>query len=265
MLWDPTYKQRRIAYRCHLIARRVRDFVPFLRRINLQRPYYGLLEYLFPSGMPVALSSGQTVRLHPRLFGIVKPEIYETQLAQFFVSLVRPGALVLDLGAHVGLHSLLLSRLVGSNGRVVAVEPSPANVWLLKRHLAWNRCRNVEVTNAAVGSCEDQVRFSFWPDPTSGHAFENSLAGADRGEITKVRMTTIDRICAGCNPDLIKMDIEGAELLALRGAQETLARAAPLLVVSLHPEAMQALSTTPVELVAFLASFGYEGCRLDGH
>jgi len=65
----PRRGQHLLGYRLHLAARRFRGLLPLLRRLSLRRPYYGLLGYLFPRGMPVALSSGQIVRLHPRLLG----------------------------------------------------------------------------------------------------------------------------------------------------------------------------------------------------
>lgn len=253
-----------LGYRLHLTARRFKGLVPLLRRRSFRWPYYFLLKWLFPRGMPLALSSGQIVRLHPRLLGIIKPETYEARLAQLFVTLASPGAMILDVGAHVGLHTLLFSHLVGINGRVVSVEPSPANAWLLHRHLAWNRCLNVEVIEAAIGNSEDTISFRFASDPTSGSAFENSLASEVEGEAAIVRMTTIDTICADRNPDLIKIDVEGAEFLALVGAREILARSSPILVVAIHPDEMRALRTTPAELIAYLGTYGYEGHDLDG-
>jgi hypothetical protein len=71
-------------------------------------------------------------------------------------------------------------------------------------------------------------------------------------------------ICAGRHPHLIKIDVEGAELLALRGARETLSRCAPVLIVAIHPEPMRLLGASPTELLAFLAGCGYQGHHFDG-
>jgi FkbM family methyltransferase len=245
--------------------RLVRDYVPGLRRLywSLREPYYRTLERFFPSGMRVKLPSRDVIRLHPRFLGMIFGG-YEPELARLMARHVKPGAMILDLGAHVGFHTLMLSRRAGSLGRVFAVEPSPATATLLMQHLRWNNCDNVQVIEALIGDEEREVAFAYRPDPMDPDGLSNSLAGDIGGKTATVRMTTIDRICAGCHPDLIKMDIEGAELLALRGARETLARAAPLLVVSVHPEPMRALGTEPEDLVAFLGAFGYEGHDLDG-
>jgi FkbM family methyltransferase len=243
----------------------VRDHVPGLRRPYwaLREPYYRALERLFPYGIRVELPSRDVIRIHPRFLGMISGG-YEPMLTRLMADQVKLGATVLDLGAHVGLHTLMLSRRAGSSGRVFAVEPSPATAALLMQHLRWNNCDNVQVIEALIGDEEREVAFAYRPDPMDSGGFANSLAYDIGGKTTTVRMTTIDRICAGCHPDLIKMDVEGAELLALRGARQTLARAAPLLVLSVHPEAMRALGTTPADLVAFLGAFGYEGRDLEG-
>jgi FkbM family methyltransferase len=247
------------------VLRARRDRVPGLgAALNLLRnPCYRTLEVLFPSGISARLAGGESVRLHPRLLGL-QPEVYEEALTAVLTKHLKPGVTVLDIGAHVGLHTLMFSRRVGPTGQVLAIEPSPANARLLRSHIMWNHCRNVEVIEAAVGDCEDYVSFTFHPDPTAYQAFSNSLVYKIGSELETVRMTTIDAICDGRYPHLIKIDVEGAELLALRGARDTLTRCAPILIVAIHPPLMQLLGTLPAELVAFLDSCGYQGHHLDG-
>jgi len=75
---------------------------------------------------------------------------------------------------------------------------------------------------------------------------------------------TLDAICNNFSPDVIKIDVEGAELLVLRGAEELLARAAPTLVIAVHPEPMRAMGAGPADLIAFLKLRGFCGHHLDG-
>jgi FkbM family methyltransferase len=171
---------------------------------------------------------------------------------------------VVDVGAHVGLHSLRLSREVGRAGRVIAVEPSPANASLLRKHLIWNGCQNVTVIEAAVGEEAGEIEFAFRPDPTDPGGFANSVAYDIGGDRARVTVTTIDEICCGLAPNLIKIDIEGAELLAIRGARKVLSMSSPVLFVAVHPGAMRALGTSPSELISLLREFGYVGRHLDG-
>jgi hypothetical protein len=122
----------------------------------------------------------------------------------------------------------------------------------------------VTVLEAAVGESSGEVEFGFRPDPTDPGGFAISLAYDIGGSRARVKVSTIDDICADLAPDLIKIDVEGAELLAVRGAREVLRRSAPVLLIAVHPEAMRALGTSPAELVALLGEFGYVGRRLDG-
>lgn len=73
-----------------------------------------------------------------------------------------------------------------------------------------------------------------------------------------------DTVCHDLTPGLIKIDIEGAELLALRGGVATQERTCPILVIAVHPEPMRLLGTTPAELVTFLTERGYEARSLAG-
>jgi len=242
-----------------------RDAWPALSVLHryLRDPYYRVLEWRYPEGIAVRLAGDVPVRLHPRLLGM-RPELYESALSTVLDRHACNGSVVVDVGAHVGLHALRLAQCVGPRGRVIAVEASPANLRLLRTHLGWNACDQVDVVAAVIGDREDDVEFTYRTDPTDPGGFANSLAYDIGGEHAKVCMTTIDKVCAGLAPALIKIDIEGAELLALRGARETLDRAAPVMIVAIHPEPMRQLGTTPSELMALMQASGYSGSHLDG-
>lgn len=229
----------------------------------LRNPYYRAREVIYRRGASARLSDGTPVRLHPRLLGM-RPEAYEPAVTAVLARHVHDGSTVVDVGAHVGLHTLMFSRRVGAAGRVIAVEPSPASVGLLRRHLIWNECMNVTVIEAAVGHREGVTEFSYRADPTDPGGFANSLAYDGGGLKRRVSMTTLDAICKGLLPDVIKIDVEGAELLVLQGAEELLARAAPTLVIAVHPEPMRAMGAAPADLIAFLKVRGFCGHHLDG-
>ena len=229
----------------------------------LREPYYRAREVIYRRGAPVRLSDGTQVRLHTRFLGM-GPEAYEPAVTALLARHLRVGCTVVDVGAHVGLHTLMFSRRVGSAGRVIAVEPSPASAGLLRRHLIWNACTNVSVIEAAAGNREGVIEFSYRADPTDPGGFANSLAYDIGGLKRHVSMRTLDAICKGLLPDVIKIDVEGAELLVLEGAEELLACAAPTLVIAVHPEPMRAMGAVPADLIAFLEARGYSGHHLDG-
>ncbi|HEX5959495.1 MAG TPA: FkbM family methyltransferase [Hyphomicrobiaceae bacterium] len=245
--------------------RQLRDRSRILKAVHavLRSLFYVALGVFFPYGMSLGLPNRPGIKLHPRFFGW-RPYKFEQEVCRALDRHVTPGSTVLDVGAHVGLHTLRLSRAVGDAGQVIAIEPSPANAALLRKHLCWNACNNVIVLDAAVGETAGEIEFSFRPDPTDPGASANSMAYDIGGEKRRVKMVTIDEVCRGLTPSVIKIDVEGAELLAIRGAQELISRSSPVLLVAVHPEPMQGLGTSPLELVDFLQTFGYEGRRLDG-
>jgi hypothetical protein len=105
----------------------VRDRVPAVRWAYrpLREPYYRILVWLFPRGIKAELVS-RVVRLHPR-FLVLKPEAFEPELTRLMAERVRPGATVLDIGAHVGLHTLMFSRRAALQGEcsLSSLRPSP--------------------------------------------------------------------------------------------------------------------------------------------
>jgi FkbM family methyltransferase len=245
--------------------RTIRDNSSILRRLHRlsREPYYRALEALYPNGVEVVMPGNCRVRLAPRLLG-VSPESYEASVAGLIDEHVQEGMTVLDIGAHVGLHALRMSRRVGETGRVVVVEPSPANAAMLRNHIRWNKCRNVVVVEAAVGEAPGKIAFTYRADATDPGGFANSIAYDIGGETISVDMTTIDLLCDDIEPDFIKIDIEGAELLALRGARKTLEATHPMLIVAIHPEAMRALGASPDETIELMRRMRYRGRRLDG-
>jgi FkbM family methyltransferase len=244
--------------------RNLRESSSAVRKLHrfVREPYYRALEAIYRRGAPARLVNGASVRLHPRF--VYLAETYEPNVTAVLVRYLRSGATVIDVGAHIGLHTLMFSRHVGALGQVLAVEPSPANASLLRRHLAWNGCTNVSVIEAAAGRHEGAIEFVYRPDANDLGGFANSIAYDIGGLRRRVSMTTLDALCDGLVPDLIKIDVEGAELAVLQGAEKLLARAAPTLVIAIHPSPMQAMGGTPADLVVFLNARGYGGHHLDG-
>jgi FkbM family methyltransferase len=158
---------------------------------------------------------------------------------------------VFDIGAHVGFYSLLSAVLSEPDGRVFAFEPVPQNAANLRRHVALNHVA-VEVIEAAVADREAEGRFEVGADSYTG-----SLG--DQG--APVRVVTIDALCITAKlpkPDVVKIDVEGAEALVLRGARETIRLAHPVIFVAVHGAAARA------ECLELLDGFRYGTEALTG-
>jgi FkbM family methyltransferase len=221
----------------------------------------------------IARGQGRGLRFNPAgthpgyALGTSEPEIQELLAAN-----VKPGSVVWDVGANVGFLTLIAARLVGPNGQVVAFEPLPSNCEAIRRNLALNQMVNVEVVGVAlsdeVGSAKLDVYRARTLAKLAGHegvadrghdgggggghdgggdreGGADGGAGAEEGagpglgrvlvEQIEVPVSTFDAALASHPaPALVKMDIEGAEAAALRGAGKLLAEVRPILLCELH-------------------------------
>jgi FkbM family methyltransferase len=154
---------------------------------------------------------------------------YERTKQSALVGLLRPGQTFLDVGANVGFYTLLGSRLVGPEGRVVSLEPLPANLGSLRDHVRMNSASNVEVIAAAAGRAGGRLRFA--------PAASRSMGRLDESGGLEVDVVSLDELVSAGRlppPHVIKMDIEGGEVAALEGASELLAAHHPTLLLATH-------------------------------
>jgi len=154
---------------------------------------------------------------------------YERQLQQLLVRTLKSGDVFYDVGANVGFFSLLGSVLVGPAGRVVAFEPLPRNVELLRANLGLNGVANVAIVDAAVAETPGTTLLAVGGSPSMGSI--NAARGIE------VRVVGLDDLVAKGEiplPSAIKMDIEGAESRALSGARKTLEAQRPTIFLSTH-------------------------------
>lgn len=164
------------------------------------------------------------------------------------------GGVVVDGGANVGLFALTAAAAVGPRGRVIAIEAAPATARILRRNAEINAGLRIDVEEVALADREGEISFTAF-EAGSGLS---SFAPADGGEVITVRTTTLDRLVAGSGRvDVVKLDLEGAELLALRGAGRVLAEHAPALILELEPEHLARQGATVADVEALLSAAGY--------
>src|SRR5262245_31453918 len=138
-----------------------------------------------------------------------------------FVQNIKPGQRVLDVGANVGLYTLLFAKLVGPTGSVIAFEPGPVSCGLLRRNVAINGYNIVTVENAAVSDRSGEVDLFVCRTGESDNRIAGTLVDHDARDRMRVRCVTLDE-CVTEPVDFIKIDVQGAEFLVLRGAEKTL-------------------------------------------
>ncbi len=170
---------------------------------------------------------------------------YEPELQQAVRDWLPKGSVVYDVGANVGYISLLLAQAAGDAGQVFAFEPLPANLERLAANLRLNPWAHVTCVAGAVVDRPGPVRFLAHASGAMGKA-AGSAGRADQSypdEIEVPGLTLDEFAYAGGHPvpQVIKMDIEGGEVLALQGMRRLLAEARPLLLLELHgPESARA-------------------------
>jgi len=170
---------------------------------------------------------------------------YELDKQLLFQKYIKPGMVIFDVGSNVGLYTLLFSFLTGKAGKIFSFEPVPRNIHFLKKHIELNKLNNTIVIEKAVSDVITKLKFSLSSNPTMGHLSEE-------GEI-EVETITLDEFIKQGNPlpDIIKMDIEGAEHSALIGATELLKNKKPVIFLATHSSELKA------KCLKLMAEFGY--------
>jgi len=154
---------------------------------------------------------------------------YEQQVIKFLKRVIHEGMVCLDIGANVGYFTLLMSRMVGSSGRVISFEPTPHTFDVLRKNIALNKCENVRVEQIALFDRQGTLEFHEGPP---GYEVYNSLGNITHPSAvqqafttTKVQCLTLDSFLTTSHikhVDFIKMDVEGAERFVLNGMLKTL-------------------------------------------
>lgn len=175
------------------------------------------------------------------------------------LNLVNKDDVVLDIGSHIGIYALPTAKRVEY---VYCFEPDPYNFSKLEENKYLNKITNITLENIAIAE-EAGERTFFQGDKNTG---KSSFSDIKAKEETTIRTTTLDDYILGKDVDsikLIRMDIQGAELSALRGAGKTLEMTNSLLI-EMHPRQMKALNQNPQDVFKILSNKGFECENLAG-
>jgi FkbM family methyltransferase len=168
--------------------------------------------------------------------------------SEIFRQLVGAGTVVVEVGANIGAHTVELSRLVGPQGMVVAFEPQRIVFQTLCANLALNSCANVMAHQMAIGAAPGEISVPFLRPDQPANFGGLSLLGATQGE--RVPLRTVDAFgFPSCR--MLKLDLEGMEVEALRGAGRTVAAHRPAIYVENDRRERSA------ELIGLLLSWNY--------
>jgi FkbM family methyltransferase len=168
----------------------------------------------------------------------------------------KSGDLVFDMGAHCGVSTYRLSKLVGVEGKVISFEPDPLNYSILKRNIERHGLKNVVAVNIAVAGKTGDLPFNC--EGTIGSSLASLMLRECVGSTVMVEAITLnDAFERWGAPAFCKIDIEGAEIDALAAAQDALSRHATYLAIDTnHPQADGSMTDRKIE--AILQSYGYD-------
>jgi len=185
---------------------------------------------------------------------------YESETTRLIKRLLAPGQTMIDVGANIGYFAIVAARAVGPQGRVVAFEPVGPVRARLQRNLALNGLSRVEVREEALSASSGNVKFFTGPADDTGLASLRPLEGSRETTVRQVRFDDLWRVDDPVA--LVKIDVEGAEMAAIRGMSGTLRRWLPDIVVEVTDAYLQALGSSAAELMAFLTGIGYKMHRI---
>jgi FkbM family methyltransferase len=246
----------------------LRPVVDALRLNRIAHPVWAALWPKDSSNLVRARQNGRVWWLDAEV--ALRGEFQEMETILWLRSVIKPGMTVIDVGANVGQMTLEMAQLVGPTGRVVAIEPGLGNLNLLRRHIEANsfaeRVTVIDAACAALHGGEMKLLLHGSEEESVGSGFQLMQPGilpiSRLHEIqpatTIVRAVSIDGLCneLAMQPDIIKIDVEGAELEVLRGSVAILSKYRPQLRLAFHPFAFVAPYDVQQSIVALLASCG---------
>lgn len=213
-----------------------------------------LLARLFPSlqAYPAKMTSGRTIYLDLRLVGtheILLGRMAEESEQVVMRRFIKPGMTAFDIGAHIGVHTILLSELVGENGNVVAFEPQRHLLPALTRTIADSG--NVRLFTRALSEENGATNF-FLAKEASMSSLSNWTGEGEKVEVETSRLDDLMTIEELPSPDFIKCDIEGAEILCFRGGEKTINESCPIIMFEANLNASRSFNASPRDAILFL-------------
>lgn len=218
------------------------------------------------------LGYGAKLLLHKSssLCKIIITDSFERGERKLLRTLLRPGDYFVDVGANIGLFTVIAAHIVGKEGKVLAIEPSPLTCHKLSNQILLNQLNNVTIEQCGVSSQEGTLQL--WQSKLNADAFNSFGQPIQMGdyEAVTVPVKTLSAIVrqnlGTCPVTLVKIDVEGWETHVLRGGADLLAsQNAPTLIVEFCEKALKGSGSSCRELYDILKSYGYRLYLIQGY
>jgi FkbM family methyltransferase len=196
---------------------------------------------------------------------------YEPELV-YLQRLLSSGNVFIDVGANMGIYTLVASRLVGETGRVIAFEPSAQSFPLLRKNIALNSLTNVLAFPVAISHETGRTKLYHGPDPVCNSLGMDPSWDGDAEDVVTDSLDNMLQKASLERVDVMKIDVEGAEEFVLRGALKVVKSTRPVIIFEINPGACKCLGLSPHGVPKLLQSLGYKcfvlgergtACQLD--
>lgn len=247
----------------------------YLRHTKIQTGRYRLLKIMRPVGRKIGRALGwRRVRTkHDFVMDLdlqdwIPQDIFltgEFEPATTAVArkLLKPGDIVVDVGANIGYYSLLFCSCVGKAGHVYSFEPVPKLASALCNNVELNRFEQITLSDLALSDHDGEARFYVGPDDNSG--LSSLRPPRESSDTLDVRLARFDGFFTQDKKiSLIKIDVEGAELAVLRGMQDYLRSHRPYILLEVTNRFLKEMGDSEESLISFLQDFGYSCYVING-
>jgi len=189
-------------------------------------------------------------------------DVYEKFETELFKREIKPGMTVIDVGANIGYYTIMSADMVGPTGKVICVEPDSQSVEMLKKNIEANKFNNIECINKALSDKEGVVGFY----SSVKNRADNRIYDPGDGRVyTEIKTTTLDKILSpDTKIDFLKIDIQGAEALAIDGMKESIGRSGKMtLFTEFWPSSIEKTGRSAEKFLQKLIAFGFELYNID--
>ena len=225
--------------------------------------HYDRIQWLIPDRYSIFSVPGGKIYLNIKESSMMLERacgLYEPEKTRAVRALLKPGETFVDVGGNKGDFARFAAKIAGENGKVVCIEPEPTNYGWIRRSVELNGYRNIQVCNLAL-SDRDGESLLHLGTKSGFHTLLEGAPDREQGLLT-VKTRRLDSLLQELGVpvvNVLKIDVEGAEIQVLKGAVETI-RANPQIIVLLdiHPF----LGVNPSEVFECLSSLGLTACQM---
>ena len=189
---------------------------------------------------------------------------FEPQTVDLYKKSLREGMNVVDIGANIGYYTIIGGKMIGTNGKIFSYEPDEDNFYYLETNVRSNDLKNAHVLKLALSDSIGKRKLYLGDEKCTNHSFgDNSKTGKTELVETDTLDNNLKRF-GSPKIDVIKIDIEGAEILAIEGMKETIARNPNIIILTeFYPKAIKRLGKSPVQYLRRLQTMGFNLLLID--